>query len=168
MFSVSVLVPGQGKYHIRGMWKRQMAQRNKDLSKPESTSPPTCPPARPQLPADTEPWAAEAQQPRSDTACRPVWSNFPSNRFLISLKAQSSGSLAMSEDGECGLWEVYVQCGCPLTGLPHRPLSVPEKYEKVGWHLSVWCAQRVFLGCCVNRLKRGAGYKVNCSEGERV
>lgn len=104
VFSVSVLVPGQGKYHIRGIWKRQMAQRNKDLSKPESTSPPTCPPARAQLPADTEPWAPEAQQPRSDSACRPVWSNFPTNRFLISLKAQSSGSLAMSEDRD--MWSV--------------------------------------------------------------
>lgn len=168
-----MLFSGQGKYQIRGIWKRQMAQRNKDLSKPESTSRPTCPPACPQLPADTKPLAPEVQQPRSDTACRPVWSDLPTNRFLIALEAQRSGNVRFFSNARkqrnavCG--EFYVQCYHPSTELSHWSLSVADKQEKAHWHLSVWCAHGVFLGCSVTGRREGrAARRRSASEVERV
>lgn len=78
------------------------------------------------------------------------------------------GSLAMSENR--GMWSVGSST-CSVTIPPqsfHTGLSVPEEHEKVRWHLSVWGTHHVFLGCSVNKLKRGAGYRVNSSEVERV
>lgn len=96
-----------------------MAQRNKDLSKTDSTSLPTCPPACPQL-RTLEPLAPEDQWLRTDLARKLVWSNFMTNMFLVILKTQNSGSLRFFHNvrkqrcAVCGI--VPVQSYCPSTG----------------------------------------------------
>lgn len=139
-----MLFSGQGKYQIRGIWKIRWPRGTKTSPSPKA-------PVRPRvhLPVLSCLQTLSHGHQRSDTACRPVWSNLPTNRFLITLAAQRSGNVwffgnaRKQRHAVCG--EFYVQCYHLSTELSHWSLSVADKHEKAHWHLSVRCTHVFFL-----------------------